>query len=140
MKNALEKYGESREDSSTQSATRRKAFDYYSSCMDKAKVIDSLKDEPLRQILAEVGHWNISGNFSLKGSASDGSDDWDLTRQLIELHGRYYNSAFFAFYVGVDAKNSTGNIMIVDESGLSLSRDFYINDTKPENAKGKMSV
>ena len=144
MKNAFEKHGETLDDeeASTQSTAKKKAFDYYTSCMDKTKVIDSLGDEPLHQILEEVGNWNVSGNFTLNGDTDKGADnaaaeaDWDLTKQLIKLHGRFSNSPFFFFYVEVDAKHSKNNVLVVDQSGLTLSRDFYVNDTKPENAKG----
>ena len=147
MKNALEKHGQSMEassdidSSSASSSAKRKAFDHYTACVDKSKLIESLGDEPLRQILEEVGNWNVSGNFSLYASADgaasgSGVDDWDFVRQLDILHGRYLNSAFFGFFVEPDDKNSSWNILGVDEHGLSLSRSYYINDTIPSNAKG----
>ena len=169
MKNALERHEDefqpptSSSSASSSSSAKTKAFQHYTSCVDKSKLIESIGDAPLRQILEDIGHWNLSGNFSLRAEDAidvneeadkdavkdadepadaslqdpDAKPDWNFAEQLQLLHGRFMNFAFFLLFVEPDDKNSTANILGVDENGLTLTRSYYINDTIPINAKGE---
>ena len=46
------------------------------------------------------------------------------------MHIQYNREAFFSWVVGADNKNSSTNIIQIDQGGLSLpSRDYYLNKT-----------
>lgn len=53
---------------------------------------------------------------------------WDFQKYLQVAHNQYNRGGFFSWAVGADAKNSSNNIIQLDQGGLSLpSRDYYLN-------------
>lgn len=64
----------------------------------------------------------MSGKFNVK--------NWDLQRSLQIYHNQYNRGGLFSWAVGADERNSTKNIIQLDQGGLGLpSRDYYLNKT-----------
>ncbi|KAJ7306527.1 hypothetical protein JRQ81_009887 [Phrynocephalus forsythii] len=104
------------------SEAERKAQRYYQSCMNETK-IEELKEKPLTDRIQKLGGWNINVSLATK----------DFNRTLLEVVAHLHISPFFSIYVGADSKNSSCNIVQVDQSGLGLpSRDYYLNKTQNE--------
>ncbi|XP_042336186.1 endothelin-converting enzyme 1 isoform X2 [Sceloporus undulatus] len=104
------------------SEAERKVQRYYQSCMNETK-IEQLKAKPLKDRIQKLGGWNISGPW-------EGSD---FNKTLLEAMAHHHVSPFFALYVNADSKNSSCNIIQIDQPGLGLpSRDFYLNKTQNE--------
>lgn len=72
--------------------------------------------------IKQAGGWNISGAFHVKS--------WDLQNSLQIYHNQYNRGGLFSWAVGADERNSTRNIIQLDQGGLGLpSRDYYLNKT-----------
>lgn len=64
----------------------------------------------------------MSGSFDVK--------NWDLQSSLQIYHNQYNRGGLFSWAVGADERNSTRNIIQLDQGGLGLpSRDYYLNKT-----------
>ncbi|XP_044277182.1 endothelin-converting enzyme 1 isoform X2 [Varanus komodoensis] len=95
---------------------------YYQACMNETR-IEELKAKPLADQIQKLGGWHLN----------DSSDVEDFNQTLLEMVAHYHTSPFFAIYVSADSKNSSRNIIQVDQSGLVLpSRDYYLNKTQNE--------
>uniref|UniRef100_A0A8D0KHS2 Endothelin-converting enzyme 1 n=1 Tax=Salvator merianae TaxID=96440 RepID=A0A8D0KHS2_SALMN len=102
------------------SEAERKVQRYYQSCMNESK-IEELKASPLLERIQKLGGWNISGPWRAG----------DFNQTLLELLAEHHVAPFFSIYVGADSKNSSSNIIQVDQTGLILpSRDYYLNKTQ----------
>jgi endothelin-converting enzyme len=99
---------------------------YYKACLDKNETTDARGSEPLLEFIREIGGWNISGTFD--------ASSWDFQRTLEILHNKYNRGGgLFSWAVGADEKNSTQNVLQLDQSGLILpTRDYYLNRTAHE--------
>ncbi|MBK9169786.1 MAG: M13 family metallopeptidase [Bryobacterales bacterium] len=91
---------------------RGKSQDYYAACMDET-TITRLGTAPLQPVMKRIAGIRTA-------------------RQFAEQAGRLERmgvSALFAFGSGSDNKNSTQNIAILDQGGLSMpDRDYYLKD------------
>uniref|UniRef100_T1KLB5 Uncharacterized protein n=1 Tax=Tetranychus urticae TaxID=32264 RepID=T1KLB5_TETUR len=119
MKTVLE------QDSTNQSKAEEESRVYYRSCLDKNETIEKLGAMPMQQFLTEIGGWNMSSDFN--------ASSWDFQMSLQVVHNRYNRGGFFSWAVGADAKNSSNNIIQLDQGGLSLpSRDYYLNKSSDD--------
>lgn len=99
-----------------------KARIYYESCLDRNDTVESRGIGPIQELIESTGGWNISGKFDIK--------NWDIQTALEILHNHYNRAGFFSWAVGADERNSTRNVIQLDQNGLGLpSRDFYLNKT-----------
>ncbi|CAG9819313.1 unnamed protein product [Phaedon cochleariae] len=97
----------------------RKAKTFYNSCMD-LRNIRKIGDKPIRDVLSQLGGWPVitknwkSPTFSIE--------------VLIGLIRSHYNEGFLIEqWVGPDDKNSSLNIIQMDQTALALpSRDYYL--------------
>uniref|UniRef100_A0A673NCN6 endothelin-converting enzyme 1 n=1 Tax=Sinocyclocheilus rhinocerous TaxID=307959 RepID=A0A673NCN6_9TELE len=107
------------------SEAERKTQSYYLSCLNEQR-IDELGAQPLIDLIAKIGGWNIT-------------ESWDKDNFLDVLKivsGPYRAQPFFTVGVSVDPKNSNSNVIQVDQSGLFLpSRDYYLNKTNEKVLK-----
>lgn len=79
-------------------------------------------DECASSSSSQAGGWGISGEFDVKS--------WDLQRSLQIYHNQYNRGGLFSWAVGADERESTKNIIQLDQGGLGLpSRDYYLNKT-----------
>ncbi|XP_014666380.1 PREDICTED: endothelin-converting enzyme 1-like [Priapulus caudatus] len=105
------------------SVSALKAQKYYKSCLDKNDTMELLGAQPLLDLIAKVGGWNITGEFDL--------ETWNFQSTLQKLND--YVSAFFGVWVGEDDKNSTTHILQVDQASLGLDRKYYMNKTDSDH-------
>ncbi|XP_001602853.1 neprilysin-1 [Nasonia vitripennis] len=97
-----------------------KAKLFYKSCMDIPKIRE-IGEQPLRERLRLLGGW----------PAVEG-DKWQEPRYPIEellgkLRGEYNEGVLLEQWVGPDDKNSSTNILQLDQMQLALpSRDYYL--------------
>ncbi|XP_036392017.1 endothelin-converting enzyme 2b isoform X2 [Megalops cyprinoides] len=104
------------------SEAERKTRDYYLSCLNEQR-IEELGAQPLIDLIAKTGGWNITGPW----------DKDNFMEVLKTVSGPYRAQPFFTIGVSVDPKNSNSNVIQVDQSGLFLpSRDYYLNKTANE--------
>lgn len=121
MKNVLEE----KKPTESLSDAERKARIYYDSCMDKNETIEKLGAEPMQNFLSQINGWNISGPFDI--------ETWNFQKSLEILHNQYNRGGLFSWAVGADERNSTKNIIQIDQSGLGLpSRDYYLNKSSDD--------
>ncbi|RUS83741.1 hypothetical protein EGW08_008492, partial [Elysia chlorotica] len=127
MKNALDK-----PDGEFKSTAELKSKHYYLSCMDEDKLIEKAGGQPLLDLLAGL-HWGLT--IPAWGDSADWAlpQDWSLDSRMEDLH-LLSIGVFFSVYVAEDAKNSSANILQVDQSGLGLpDRNYYLNKTISED-------
>lgn len=106
---------------SSSDAEKKTQF-YYLSCLNEQR-IEELGAQPLIDLIAKSGGWNITGPW-----------DKDNFMEVLKIvSGPYRAQPFFTIGVSVDPKNSNSNVIQVDQSGLFLpSRDYYLNKTANE--------
>uniref|UniRef100_A0A1I7VFX0 Peptidase_M13_N domain-containing protein n=3 Tax=Loa loa TaxID=7209 RepID=A0A1I7VFX0_LOALO len=98
----------------------------YLTCMNTSK-IESVKSSQLLSSLRQLANWPLLDN----------NNEWDgnsfnLTYILASSRRYFGNEIFFQIYVYADAKNTTRNILYLDQGALGLgrgSRDYYLNTT-----------
>ena len=81
---------------------------FYESCMN-LKAIDELNDEPLRELIKDIGSWSINGSSQWK------EDDWYLERILLYIHKSYTSAGgpLFSVHISDDPINNTRHIIEV---------------------------
>ncbi|XP_070206748.1 neprilysin-1-like [Littorina saxatilis] len=89
----------------------------YYSCMDLER-LEETGDAPLREFLKQFGGWPML-NDTWRHEA------FNLTSMLIHLH-LYNNDPLVDLLVGVDMKNSTNRILVLDQPPMGLpGRKYY---------------
>ncbi|XP_044753111.1 neprilysin-1 isoform X2 [Coccinella septempunctata] len=97
----------------------RKAKLFYNSCMDIYQ-IRKTGDTPLRKVLESLGGWPVT------------TKNWTAPKNGIEvllgkIRGVYNEGILIEQWVGPDDKNSSANIIQIDQMQLALpSRDYYL--------------
>ncbi|XP_059158504.1 endothelin-converting enzyme homolog isoform X3 [Physella acuta] len=125
MKNAIDK-----PDASFNSSSELKAKKYFLSCMDENKLIEKAGAQPLLNLVNELG-WGI--NISAWDEDWDLPKDWNLNLMIEKMHLLNVVS-FFSVWVAEDDKNSSTNILQIDQGGLGLpERDYYLNKSISED-------
>ncbi|XP_011861521.1 PREDICTED: endothelin-converting enzyme 2-like isoform X2 [Vollenhovia emeryi] len=96
-----------------------KAKKFYRSCMDIPHIRE-IGDAPLKEILERFGGWPAVVGTSWK------SPPYPLEVLLGRLRGEYNMGVLLEQWVGPDDKNSSANILQLDQMQLALpSRDYY---------------
>ncbi|XP_061742313.1 endothelin-converting enzyme 1 [Nerophis ophidion] len=104
------------------SQAEEKAQRYYQACMNESK-IQELGARPLTELITQIGGWALTGSW----------DKENFQEVLRSVSANYRTSPFFTVFVSTDSKNSSSNIIQVDQSSLGLpSRDYYLNKTANE--------
>uniref|UniRef100_A0A0N4ZHP9 Neprilysin n=1 Tax=Parastrongyloides trichosuri TaxID=131310 RepID=A0A0N4ZHP9_PARTI len=101
----------------------------YSACMNTSD-LQKKKTQPLIKELKKLITWPLLYPEEWKNEDID--NKLDLTKLLATIRNEYGVEVFFTVYVYADAKDTTKNILSVDQSSLSLgrgSRDYYLNNT-----------
>ncbi|KAL4221416.1 Endothelin-converting enzyme 2 [Mactra antiquata] len=110
----------------SQSDAEVKAKLYYQSCLDKNKTIPELGAKPLQDLIQSLGGWPVTNKSGV----------WDETNWTFQSALEKMNvfGMFFTYYIGEDDKNSSMNILQLDQGGLGLpDRDFYLNKSINED-------
>lgn len=74
--------------------------------------------------LNKIGGWNISGGIDVKA--------WNLQSKLTLMHNKYNRGGLFEWTVSADEKNSTRNILDLQQGGFVMPRDYYLNKTEDD--------
>ncbi|KXJ83405.1 hypothetical protein RP20_CCG007116 [Aedes albopictus] len=105
-----------------------KAKMFYKSCMDLQQ-IRKIGIKPIRNVLKSLGGWPVI------------EQNWTLPNTSIEhligtLRGVYSEPVLVELYVGADDKNSSRNILQIDQLVLALpSRDYYLKQSSEGDLK-----
>ncbi|XP_057662985.1 neprilysin-1-like [Diorhabda carinulata] len=104
------------------SEATRKAKLFYGTCMDLHN-IRKIGDRPIRDVLDHLGGWPVLKKNWILPTFS--------VEMLIGLIRSHYNEGFLIEqWVGPDDKNSSVNIIQMDQSVLALpSRDYYLKSS-----------
>ncbi|KAG5890126.1 hypothetical protein JTB14_027793 [Gonioctena quinquepunctata] len=107
-------------------AATRKAKNFYNTCMD-LRNIRSVGDKPIREVLKQLGGWPVTTENWTAPSFS--------VEVLIGLIRSHYNEGYIIEqWVGPDDKNSSVNIIQLDQTALALpSRDYYLKPSSKED-------
>ncbi|KFV59734.1 Kell blood group glycoprotein, partial [Tyto alba] len=90
-------------------SAKEKAIQFYRSCMDTQQ-IESQGTQPLKDLLNQVGGWNISGVGETK----------DFNETLQTLMGRYSTFPFFRVRVGPNPFDLKTNIIQIDHPEFEM--------------------
>ncbi|KAG8180916.1 hypothetical protein JTE90_020143 [Oedothorax gibbosus] len=108
------------------------AKNLYASCMNE-RAIEELKEQPLLTLLEELGGWPVTNsNWS--------EDHFNWVEQIGQLR-QYNNDILLGQWVAPDGKNSSINIIQLDQADLGLpSREYYVQGTQQLEAYGRFMV
>ncbi|XP_075020420.1 kell blood group glycoprotein isoform X14 [Calonectris borealis] len=90
-------------------SAKEKAIQFYRSCMDTQR-IESQGTQPLKNLLNQVGGWNITGVGKAK----------DFNETLQTLMGRYSTFPFFRVHVGPSPFDLKTNIIQIDHPEFEM--------------------
>ncbi|XP_050750401.1 kell blood group glycoprotein isoform X1 [Gymnogyps californianus] len=90
-------------------SAKEKAIQFYRSCMDTQR-IESQGTQPLKDLLNQVGGWNITGVGKAK----------DFNETLQTLMGRYSTFPFFKVHVGPSPFDVKTNIIQIDHPDFEM--------------------
>ncbi|XP_072047746.1 membrane metallo-endopeptidase-like 1 [Amphiura filiformis] len=114
-----------REKSTDDKTAITKVKDFYSSCVD-LETIDERDDEPLSNLLHDLGGWPVLGDT--KGGNWN-QTDYDFEALMGHLSGQYNNDVIVGSFVRVDDKDSTRYVLFIDQPSLGMkSRDYYLEE------------
>ncbi|XP_014258696.1 neprilysin-1-like [Cimex lectularius] len=104
-------------------AATRKAKLFYKTCMD-IKQIRAVGDKPLRQALNKLGGWPVVVGKDWRPPGTS------IEHLLGTLRGIYNEGVLIEQWIGPDDKNSSVNIVQLDQMSLALpSKDYYVKPT-----------
>ncbi|XP_055627429.1 neprilysin-1-like [Toxorhynchites rutilus septentrionalis] len=105
-----------------------KAKMFYKSCMDLQQ-IRTIGINPLRKVLKNLGGWPVIEQSWKPPNIS-------VEQLLGILRGVYSEPVLVELYVGADDKNSSRNILQIDQLVLALpSRDYYLKQSSEGDLK-----
>ncbi|KZS15003.1 Endothelin-converting enzyme 1 [Daphnia magna] len=108
--------------------TTNKTKLFYNSCMNTSH-IRSTGDTVLRETLQSLGGWPV---LDVEWSTGQGADVGSVENLLGRLRGELNQGVMIEQWVGPDDKNSSVNIIQIDQMHLGLpARDYYL---KPSSA------
>ncbi|XP_010132953.1 PREDICTED: kell blood group glycoprotein [Buceros rhinoceros silvestris] len=90
-------------------SAKEKAIQFYRSCMDTQR-IESQGTQPLKDLLNQIGGWNITGVGKAK----------DFNETLQTLMGRYSTFPFFRIHVGPSPFDLKTNIIQIDHPEFEM--------------------
>ncbi|XP_066861180.1 kell blood group glycoprotein isoform X1 [Anser cygnoides] len=100
-------------------SAKEKAIQFYRSCMDTEK-IESQGNQPLKDLLNQVGGWNITGIGKAK--------DFNKTLQI--LMGRYNTFPFFTVRVGPSPFDPETNVIQIDHPEFEMPPESKFKEKK----------
>ncbi|NWX19356.1 KELL protein, partial [Aegotheles bennettii] len=116
-------------------SAKEKAVQFYRSCMDTQR-IESQGTQPLKDVLNQVGGWNITGVWKAK----------DFNETLQTLMGRYITFPFFRVLVGPSPDDPKTNIIQIDHPEFEIppeskfKENNYLEVTYQRLKKGPQDV
>ncbi|XP_076318577.1 neprilysin-1-like [Tachypleus tridentatus] len=110
-----------------------KAKTFYKSCV-KMGQIDAIGDKPLHDIITSLGGWPVTSRNWTEPS-------WPIEKLLGLLRGDYNMGIIIEQWVGPDDKNSSVNIIQLDQMPLGLpSREYYLKRSSERERKAYLKL
>ncbi|XP_033763909.1 neprilysin-1-like [Pecten maximus] len=107
--------------SSEDSQATKKVKVLYKSCIN-VSTIEEVGDRPLRRVLEHLGRWPVVDDLW-------SAEDFHLEEVLAKMRGIYNAPILIDCWVGADDKNSSLNIIQLDQPVLGMpSREYYLTD------------
>ncbi|KAK5647008.1 hypothetical protein RI129_005472 [Pyrocoelia pectoralis] len=107
---------------------------YYNLCMNTT-AIEEEGLKTIKQILIDLGGWPVVDGASWNESAFD----WKLSMYKFRKFG-FSTGLFISFYVTNDDRNSSRNVITLDEASLALSREFLIKGMEDKIVKAYYDI
>ncbi|EDO41501.1 predicted protein [Nematostella vectensis] len=106
----------------------RKVRDYYSSCTNKS-IIEERDAAPLKKLISDVGSWSVTGGHTWT------AETWNFEQALSLMH-KLKSTPLFYMFVAADDKNSSQNIIQIQQAGITLSdREYYTRNESDKVVK-----
>ncbi|XP_035206778.1 neprilysin-1-like isoform X1 [Stegodyphus dumicola] len=110
-----------------------KAKTFYKSCISTAQ-IDAIGDKPLRDVVKELGGWPVAERDWVE-------PEWPLEHLLGQLRGDYNQGIIIEQWVGPDDKNSSVNVIQLDQMTFGLpSREYFLKDSSERERKAYLKL
>ncbi|KFV82953.1 Kell blood group glycoprotein, partial [Struthio camelus australis] len=100
-------------------SAKEKAILFYRSCMDTQR-IESQGTQPLKDLLNQIGGWNITGRGKAK----------DFNQTLQTLMGKYNTFPFFRVHVGPSPSDPNTNIIQIDHPEFEMPPESEFKEKK----------
>ncbi|GFQ78251.1 neprilysin-1 [Trichonephila clavata] len=128
LKGLLEEPANSHDNSAT-----IKAKTFYKSCISTVQ-IEAIGDKPLRDVVRELGGWPVS-------ERDWEEPEWPLEHLLGQLRGDYNQGIIIEQWVGPDDKNSSVNVIQLDQMTFGLpSREYFLKDSSDRERKAYLKL
>ncbi|GBM20163.1 Neprilysin-1 [Araneus ventricosus] len=128
LKGLLEEPANSHDNSAT-----IKAKTFYKSCISTVQ-IEAIGDKPLRDVVRELGGWPVS-------ERDWEEPEWPLEHLLGQLRGDYNQGIIIEQWVGPDDKNSSVNVIQLDQMSFGLpSREYFLKDSSERERKAYLKL
>ncbi|CAM9840085.1 unnamed protein product [Lampetra planeri] len=99
-------------------SAEHKAKAFFRSCMDMEE-LERLGGEPMLEVIRACGGWDVLGSWR--------PSSWNFDELLFRAQGMFSTSVYFSISVNVDDKNSSRNVIRIDQEGLTLpERSLYL--------------
>ncbi len=112
---------------------------YYKSCLD-LDAINKLDAQPLIDILTDIGGWPVLGS---KPGGNWQESSYDFISLKTRIARKFGGGGILSVGINTDDKNTSRNVLMVDQPGLFLGdREYYLdaNKTKEREAYKKYMV
>ncbi|CAB3998205.1 endothelin-converting enzyme 1-like [Paramuricea clavata] len=100
------------------SSAVRNVATYYTSCLDQ-KIIESRGAKPLQDLIKLVGSWTVT-------NTAWNPEGWNFGQALTQIH-KLKSMPLFYMFVGPDDKDSSRNIIQIQQAGITLPDEEYYN-------------
>ena len=117
------------------SSAMQKVFKYYHAC-ENTELIEKTSNNSLIELIDWVGGWAVTNYSSWNG------EQWNFDQALTRIH-HLKSMPLFYMYIAPDDKNSTNNIIQIEQSGITLPDESYYrapHDSKIVTAYKKLLV
>lgn len=110
-----------------------KAKTFYKSCMSPVQ-IEAIGDKPLRDVIKELGGWPVAEREWVE-------PEWPIEHLFGKLKGDYNQGVCIEIWVGADDKNSSVNVIQLDQMPLGLpSREYFLKDSSERERKAYLKL
>ncbi|KAG8184801.1 hypothetical protein JTE90_001499 [Oedothorax gibbosus] len=111
-----------------------KAKTFYKSCISTVQ-IEAIGDKPLRDVVHELGGWPVAE------AAEWTEPEWPLEHLLGQLRGDYNQGIVIEQWVGPDDKNSSTNVIQLDQMSFGLpSREYFLKESSERERRAYLKL
>lgn len=103
-----------------------KTLGFFNACNNTAAV-EALGDDPLKELIDQMGGWNVTGNMTPLSLMS-------ITERIAKVTRELFIKPFVDIGVSVDPHNSNKHILQFREGQLGMVKSYYAKDTTEHQA------